>query len=411
MNLLGKNGSILRFVVTSSAFQYSFPLTLTSFVNKACQTGLALLPMILIDEQIDVFRSSLLLGAVKTLAVVGPWISGRACNAWKSKTVLLTSFVLSAIGLAGMAESHEFILLAFSAAIAQLGDAFFSPSARLLLIQLVKPSDRQEAVGWLRTANCLGQIFSYLVAAFFAALGLSFLILTDAASSLAAFIIGTRVIPSDGKESQASTSRENTVDSQPSSWFAWRAVLLVTGFSFLYELYIAGAAALFRQDLGVKGLTIFSSAMALNTFISLLLAVWASRVMRDPNVYLPVGLLLTGIGAALSLEFHAHIVAIFVGIGIFSLGGMCYGALGQYLLMCVAPAGERQGSFYGTSAMVQASGKVLSGFLAFPLVVRSEHPGLWLVLGTAPFLILWGSIRKGLKDIIPVGRDCLERTA
>jgi len=388
-----------------SVFKKSFPLTFTSFVNKSCQIGMSLLPMILVDRRVGTLQSSLLMGVVKGSTLAGPWASGRACDRWGMKAVLLAAFALSALGLSGMAFSHWIPLLALSAIVAQLGDSAFSPPARILLTRLVSPSERQESIGWLRTANNLGQIFSYTLGALLSGLGIPLLVFMDGLSSLFAFCLGFKILPrsQNKKNAQAeATPKENptaqVTDRQKR--LLWLATLLITGFSFIYELYMTGSAALFRMHFGAAGLRVFSIAMVVNTVLCTIFAVIASRFLKNPNFCLPVGLILTALGAAVATEFHEHLYAILGGMFILTVGEILYGALGQYVLIQMAPAGARQGAFYGTSVMIQASGKIFGSALAFPLVVKGVHPGFSFLFSALPFLGIWWVIRKDLTRVM-----------
>ena len=81
------------------------------------------------------------------------------------------------------------------------------------------------------------------------------------------------------------------------------------------------------------------------------------------------------------------------------MGEIIFASLSQYVLIQILPESNSQGSVYGIAMMVQVSGRIMGGVLAFPLVVYNDHaPGifLWAVL---PFLFVIFLARRGLREI------------
>jgi MFS family permease len=376
-----------------TAFRSGFPITLTSFVNRTGSIGLSLLPMILIDLHTDSARAALVMGTVKAALVVGSLLGGWASDRFDVRLVYLVSFGLPAIGLGVMPLTHYVWVIAFGAILAQLGNTFYNPTARLLILRLIKASEQQEALGWLRTGNNAGLVVSSLIGMCLASLGTGVLILFDSFTSFVALLLGRKLIPQiDVDKHEPATPS----DSSPSS--EWRLFLslcsLLCIFGFIYELFMVGISAKLRIIFGAEGLRIFSAILAANTILCTLLSVPASKYIRRADIALPAGLILLLTGAAIGLYHPERLLFVFIGLLLLTVGEIVFNSLSLFLLMKFTPQGRRQGTLFGSASTLISIARMVAASLAFPLVVYGQNPALVFLIGIIPLLLLLLKLKR-----------------
>ncbi|MGE0616788.1 MAG: MFS transporter [Bacteriovoracia bacterium] len=363
-----------------SIFRRSLPVTVTSFINRTGSIGLSIIPVILVERQFSSHDSAWIMGFVKAGGLLGIWLGGWCCDRLGLRRTLLLSFALSAVGLAPIPFAVSAGALAGFAFIAQLGNAFYPTSARLLITQLVEPGERREAIGWQRTANNSAQIVAYSLGAFLGKFGSAVLIWFDALTALAASIVGTKLLP------QVSTAQRPTTEGgRPGTYGRFLVCTAITAvFIFLYELYMTAAAAQCRILFGAEGLSVFSQMMVINTIFCASLSLFAARHLTNPARALPVGMLLTGLGLIATFGVsEPSRFTFYLGNFLLTIGEIVFNALAGLVLIQLTPPGKKQGQNYGFAMLINYIARVAGAAAAFPWVVNASHPLITVTIGTA----------------------------
>jgi hypothetical protein len=180
---------------------------------------------------------------------------------------------------------------------------------------------------------------------------------------------------------------------------------MMTGWNFMYELFMSGVAGRLKVLYPMEGLRIFSSMMVINTIICAALAVIAARMLSRVVPSLIAGAMLTTTGIIVAVCGFHSIPRLFVAILFLTLGEVVYGALGQFLLIRSVPALRRENTVYSTAILVANFGRMTAAGLAFPLIVRANTPwaAAWTAagVGLASILILLA----GMKQLTEVAED------
>lgn len=376
-----------------SVLRRALPLLATTFVNKVGSIGLSLLPMLLVERNAGTAESSLVLGSVKAAGLVSVLVGGALSDRLGARAVVLLSFALQGIGLGLLPFAPTLALMALAGIVGRTGEMFFQSPARLLLTESAAREHRSEALGWLRTANNAGQVVCYGVGLLFAGAGVAPLMVFDAATSLVALGLGTRLLkPSETAEASAVAEEPPVTTSwAPALWCA----AANAGFVLVYEVFMVGAAASYRDRFGDRGLAVFSGAMVVNTVLCALVAVVASRTIRSPRRALPAGAVLMAVGATVALTPTTPPALILVGAFVLTLGEVVFAALSQVTLLQLVPARTNRGRAYGSLLLPQMGGRIVGAAIAFPLVVHGSAPTASVAaLGAISVVVAWYAGRE-----------------
>ena len=238
----------------------------------------------------------------------------------------------------------------------------------------------------MRTVANGGLAVSYGVSLLAGGENLVPLLLLDAATSLAAFVLGLFVLPA------ARSSTAGPGSGEGASYPVFLAMTaIVAGWSVGYECYLTASAALLRVALGPDGVRVFSGVMVLNTVGCTVLAVVLARAIAKPDRAVPAGFALLLLGAAIGVGADAPSAVL--GMTVVTLGELLYSATAQYVWMGLVPAGKHRGAVFSAGMTATFLGRALGASLAFPLVVEGSHPHLAMAAIVAPFALLAASAR------------------
>lgn len=383
--------------MNQTAFRSGLPIVATAFVNRAGAIGLNLLPILLVERQVASAHASLVLGIAKGVILVSSLLGGILADRWGVRWVFLLAMGMQVVGLGLIPFVEQLALITLVAALAQLGNTMFGSTSRLMIKQFVAQGQQQEALAWLRTGNNMGQIISFSLGVLLASFGTALFFLFDAFTSLLAFIFGLKWLP--GGTRAVETHGESAERTQRS----WRVFIVygifVAGYSFLYDLFMIGAAGRLEVVFPGQGLRLFSVVMVVNTIVCTLLSVPLSRRVSNARRALPAGFVLSGLGAALIFLDIESRTLLFIGVLLLSLGELLYAAMAQFLLLLLNPARSGEGTSYGAVTTLQAVGRILAAALAFPLLVHGQYAMETFLLLPLPFLLLFASIQKQLPRV------------
>lgn len=403
-----------------SLIKKTFPLLFVSFINTIGKIGLTLLPLLLVEKQISTDDSSAIMGTVKGFRLLGLWGGGWLGDVVGLRATMILSFILNGAGLLLLPLMAGVGTLGLAAVAAQVGNSMYPSSARLLLVRLIGRGEQQEALGWLRMSNNLGQIVAFGSGALFAGLGAAFFMYFDATTSLLAAITAyflfknlgqaTKRQPREANSNAGSSGGEGLSSGEGiRPWIVFYAAAMISCcFTVIYEIYMIGASAKYRIVFGSDGLAIFSTALVINTTICTVLAVPAARWIKKPQIAIPIGIFLTALGTSVltfpqlsdsSLERSTLLTWVYLGAFLVTIGEVVFASLISLVLIRKTPSHPKWGgSIYGTALVIQAFGAVVAGVITFPMIVHGTQGWTILVamLGVSALLMLliWRDLKE-----------------
>jgi len=373
----------------------AWPLVLTSFINKSGTIGLSLLPMLLIEKNLSVAESSLIMGAVKASLFIGHIMGGVGSDRIGLRFTVNTSFFICGLGLVLLPFADSAWLILVCGVFAQAGTAMFTSASRILLSELVAKTSFQSALAWLRSANNLAQVISSLVASLFASMGLKFLFLFDATTSFIALIFGAKWMPSSQThKKETNQPKLFSILKDPNFWklSQTKRYFLIIGmlsfFFIIYDLAYLGVSAKCKILWGNDGIRYFTYFNLINTTFCGLLAIPATRIFQDVRKAFPLGFILVAAGGALALNTES-LWQILIGGFLFSLGELVFSTLSQFTMIEETPP-YAKGTFYGFSLVLQSAGRVVGSAMIFPFVIADNYS-----LSIIPICLLVGAICLG----------------
>ncbi|HEX4048804.1 MAG TPA: hypothetical protein VH309_13255, partial [Elusimicrobiota bacterium] len=243
---------------------------------------------------------------------------------------------------------------------------------RVLLMDQVDAVHQKEALGWMRMVSNFAQIFSYSIAAAAANLGVAPLMLLDAATSFAAFLLGRKILPHkppEGAEDRGLIAGKGGGAASKISFLGCSLALM--GWSFFYELFLEGGAGRLEVLHPGQGLRRFASMMILNTVLCTAFAVHATRFFRNSWSAIFWGMVLTVAGILVAGWGMASQAWVFGGMFLITLGELMLGAVAQYTLMRMTPGAEKAGLYYSVGLTIMQCGRIAGAALAFPLLIHA----------------------------------------
>lgn len=377
----------------ASPLRRNLPLLAASFVNRCGSIGLSLLPVMLVDRHATTAQASTVMMSVRGVGIVAILFGGVLIDRVGTRAVILAAFALQCLGLGALPWAPSLALLTAAGAVSRVGEALFPAASRMTITASLPPDGARESIGWMRTANNAGSVVCYLLGALFPSAGVAVLMGFDSITAGLALALAAAAIPA----AMSVRSRPAATDATaPARWgpAVW-CVLANAAFVGVYELFLSGVAGLYRLRYGGHGVAVFSRVMLVNTVLCAATAVLAARWMRRVSVAMPVGAALLTVGAVLGASRDAPTSMLLVGGFVLSVGEIAFTAMAGYALLQTIPTARRQGTAYAAMLTVQDGGRVLGAALAFPWVVRGEHPGLALgVAGAVAVALAWKAGRE-----------------
>lgn len=384
----------------AAAFRQSRPVLLTTFTNKVGSIGLSLVPILLVKRGVSTGQGALVLSALKATIIVGTLAGGALSDRFGSRGLTLTALLLSAVGLGFLPFQTALLLLLAFGIVAQFADSLLNVVQRVLLMDQVHSGHQKEALGWMRMVANFAQIFSYSIAAAAASLGVAPLMLLDAATSVAAFVLGRRILPrasADGAKDRGLIVGKDGAVASKAAFLGCSLALM--GWSFFYELFLEGGAGRLEVLHPGQGLRRFSTMMILNTVLCTAFAVHASRFFHKSWHAITWGMALTVAGVFVAVWGMASQGWVFGGMFLITLGELMLGAVAQYTLMRMTPSAAQAGLYYSVGLTIMQCGRIAGAALAFPLLIRAASLVPFSELAAAVFALQLAALWALRSDI------------
>jgi predicted MFS family arabinose efflux permease len=355
---------------STPAFRQSRPVLLTAFTNKVGSIGLSLIAILLVERGVSTGQGTFVLATLKTVVLGGTLAGGALSDRIPSRTLVLAALLMSASGLGFLPFQSSLWLILLFGVLAQFAEALMNVVQRIQLMDQVDHEYQKEALGWMRMVNNFAQIFSYSIAALGSGLGVTPLMLFDSSTSLAAFFLGRAVLP------RAAAAKGRGLSGTPGAGAAaksafFRCALVLMGWSFFYELFLAGGAGRLEMLHPGQGLHRFSTMMILNTVLCAAFAVQATRLFREAWRAMAGGMLLTAAGVLVAVWGMSSQPWVFGGMLLITFGEMMIGAVAQYTLMRLTPGDRNAGFYYSLGITLMQCGRIAGASLAFPLLIHA----------------------------------------
>lgn len=322
---------------------------------------------------------------MKFVMLAGTLVGGVLSDRFRSRTLVLSALLLSATGLGLLPFQRSLWLILACACAAQFAESLMNVAQRLLLMDQVDRENQKEALAWMRMVNNAAQIASFSVAALGARFGLAPLMVFDASTSLGAFGVGRAILPKRDGPVQGRGLRTGEGAGEASRWAFYRCALVMTGWSFFYELFLEGGAGRLEILHPGQGLHRFSTMMILNTVLCAGFAVQAARVFSRARPALAGGMTLTALGILVAGRAMESQARVFGGMFLMTLGELAVGAVSQFALMRLTPGDRNAGFYYSTGLTLMQTGRILGAAAAFPLLI---HAGSLVPFTASIFAVL-----------------------
>jgi len=389
----------LSFKINSPAFNEGKAVILTSLINKIGSIGLMLIPILLIEKKIPSRESSMVMSVVRFISVLGPLISGYISDKIGLKKSLLLAYFCSAFGLIFIPHQTHFILLSLFGIFIQLGNAYGNIVIRLLLSHTVSSQNQKEALGWVRLVVNLGQLISYALSSIVYKFGTMIFFLFDGLTSILALVYAFFKINFDGSNKKDSTKKQAQSSNQSlkqillelknskNTFYFYSYALVLSLFTFLYDLFFAGVIAKLKIIYPNEGLKFFSYAMLLNTFFCMIFAIRATKIFSNifSSMVLCMSLMIASVLIGINWVSSVWVVVVVSLLGTFA--EIIYGALSHYVLLKLNPSSSSEGLVYSTAIFINGLGKVLAAMTIFPLIIYSKTNTLIIIIASLAFLI------------------------
>lgn len=366
----------LKDKISSEAFQESIPVIVTSFINKIGTIGISLIPLLLVEKHFSSAQSSTVMSLIRSVMLFGIILSGFISDRIGLKRSVLSAYGFSVVGLSLLPFQNTFMLVAVCGMIAQFGHTMGNVNIRLILSETVSRKNQKEAFGWIRVVNNLGQVFSYFLAMLATGYGITVLMLFDGFTSLMAMFYGTKKLPgtkSDNVKKDEANAKEDATPHSNSLFAFVSFAIVVSIWSFLYDLYFVGVAAKMKLIFPETGIRYFSFAMLMNTALCAGLAVWSTKVFKDVMKSFTLSLVVTAVAVVIAL-FNVHSLFLILFGSLFAtFGEIIYGSLAHFVLIRTNPSKENANLYYSSALFIANIGRIIAAAVCFPLIVYTEN--------------------------------------
>ncbi|HJP65469.1 MAG TPA: MFS transporter [Actinomycetota bacterium] len=339
-------------------------------------------------------------GAGEVLASV---IGGHLADRVGRRDTIVLSMVASAAAMVVIAEVHSYAAIVPVAFVAGLSSEMYRPAGAALLADLVPAGQRVTAFAALRLAVNLSIAAGAAVAGFLANHAITWVFLSDAATSVLFVIVAVTTLPRGRRTAQADDTALR----------GYRNALRDRAFT-LFLVASALAAFVYFQQQSTLPLHVRASGLS-NADFGLLLSLngilvvafelpLSALTMRlPPRAMIALGFVLVGVGFGLTAVSHS-LTALMATVAIWTLGEMIGAPIGYAYVADVAPENLR-GRYQGLYGLCWSSG-VVTGPAIGAMLFAWRPTSLWTIcglVGAVAALLVW-STRPGKarrRDLFP----------
>jgi len=362
------------------------------------------------DSGISIGMVSVIVFIVKVSVKLSNLIGGPLADRFGTKVVMSVGLLLRGIGMAGFFLDKQVLWLLLSAAIAGVGNGFYSPPTRAALSFLTPPSERGRVFSARAVAANLAMGLAPVVTFLLVRGSSGWIFLCSGALFILFAIITWTYFPKFPGEERTSVLKAVPKFTQDGTWIGFCIILL--GSWFVYGQIDTNVIVLVNGSFGLSGATMTSIGFAFCVVVCQLIQTRFRLARRlSPYQYVLGGTVLLSIGLLMIGCVHSLfgivLCVIFFGCGATLL------APGQDLVTAERAKAGLSNTYFSTASLSSSIGTALSAPLGVFLSLHLNNTRLpWLMLAasgfcTAILLVWWGrrtDIRATKQVVQGIGR-------
>lgn len=345
------------------------------------------------DSGISIGIASIIVFTVKISVKLSNLFGGPLADRFGTKAIMTVGLFLRGIGMAGFFVDKQVWWLLLSAAIAGVGNGFYSPPTRAALSFLTPSNERGRVFSARSVAANLGMGLAPVVT-FLLVRGFSGWIFLGSGVLFVLFAIITwTYLPEFPGEKRTSVSKAIPKFAEDRTWIGFCIILL--GSWFVYGQIDTNVVVLVNGSFGFFGATMTSMGFAFCVVACQFLHIRFRLARRlSPYQYVVGGTLLLSFGLLTIGLLHSLLGLVLCVI--FFASGATLLTPGQDLLTAERARTGLANTYFSTASMSSSIGTALSAPLGAFVTLHMSNPTLpWLFLataglGTAILLVWWG---------------------
>jgi MFS family permease len=357
-----------------------------AFVNRFASFAVVFLVLHLTRLGNSIERAGLVVAVWGAGEVLASLAGGHLADRIGRRATIVLSMLASAAAMVAISQVHSYGGIVPIAFLAGLASEMYRPAGGALMADLVPEGQRVSAFAALRFAVNLAIAAGAAVAGFLANHSISWVFLSDAATSVLFAIIALAALPPGRR-----TGRDEEGDLG-----GYRGALRDRAF-FLFLLSSMLAAFVYFQQQSTLPLHVRAAGLS-NADFGLLLSLngvlvvafelpLSAFTMRQPvRAMIALGFLLVGLGFGLTAVAHS-LAVLMLTVAIWTLGEMVGAPIGYAYVADIAPEHLR-GRYQGLYGLCWSSGTVTAPALGAALFARTPT-GLWMLCGALGAISAW----------------------
>jgi MFS family permease len=371
-----------------------------AFVNRFASFAVVFLVLYLTRLGSSIQRAGLVVAVWGAGEVLASLAGGHLADRLGRRATIVLSMAASAAAMVALSLVHGYAGIVPIAFVAGLASEMYRPAGGALMADLVPEGQRVTAFAALRFAVNLAIAAGAAVAGLLANHSISWVFLSDAATSVLFVIIALVALP-PGRRVGPEEEGERR---------GYRGALRDRAFA-VFLLSSALAAFVYFQQQSTLPLHVrasglsnadFGLLLSLNGLLVVLfeLPLSAFTMRRPARAMIALGFLLVGLGFGLTAVAHS-LAALMATVTIWTLGEMIGAPIGYAYVADIAPEHLR-GRYQGLYGLCWSSGTVTGPAIGTALFAGTPT-GLWLLcglLGTLAALLVWAGRPA------PAGKGC-----
>jgi MFS family permease len=367
-------------------------LIVGSFINRFASFAVVFLVLYLTSHGVSAASAGLAIAVWGGGEVLASLVGGHLADRLGRRATIAVSMFSSAAAMVLISQIHTFAAIVPIGFVAGLASEMYRPAGAALVADVVPEGQRVTAFAVLRFAVNLAIAGGAAVAGFLADRSFTWVLLTDAATSVVFGLIALAALP-EGSRSRRSDETDLGGYRQALRDRAFGLFLLASGLAaFVYfqqqvalPLHVTRISHLSAHDFGL--LIALNGAMIV--LLELPLSAWTMR--RPARQMMAVGFVLVGLGFGLTAIAHS-LPGLMATVVVWSVGEMIGAPVGYAYVADIAPHHMR-GRYQGLYGLTWSTGTVTAPAIGAWAVVANPALfwGICGVLGLASALLVLAS--------------------
>jgi MFS family permease len=362
-----------------------------AFVNRFASFGVVFLVLYLTRLGNSIERAGAVVAVWGAGEVLASLLGGHLADRVGRRSTIVLSMLASAAAMVAIAEIHSYAAIAPLSFVAGLSSEMYRPAGAALIADLVPEGQRVSAFAALRFAVNLAIAIGAAVAGFLANTSISWVFLSDAATSILFVVIALSALPGGRPVLRADDGAGD----------GYRQALRDRAFAVFLAASAIAAFVYFQQQstlplhVRASGLSNadFGLLLSLNGILVVAFELPLSGItMRLPaRAMMALGFVLVGLGFGLTAVAHS-LAPLMATVAVWTLGEMIGAPVGYAYVADVAPEHLR-GRYQGLYGLCWSTGTVSGPAIGAALFARGPT-SFWTIcglLGAVAAMLIWAS--------------------